>query len=102
MTSLVPYRPTGPNGHDRALARLEFKGELELATIQQQADLQTARVQAVAYVGCQGLRAVAMVSELEGKLGQLCPLAVSRLQAIGDIAALSVAEVVTETFRMVR
>ena len=58
--------------------------------------------QAMAYIGRQGLQAVALMSELEGKLGQLCPLAVSRLQAVADMTALSVAEVVADSGRRLR
>ena len=39
---------------------------------------------------------VAMVSQLEGQLGAACPLAVSRLQGIADMTALSLAEVVSD------
>jgi hypothetical protein len=103
MSILIPYRRGGINARTRsALAQLEDSRQLDLAAIQHQAELQTARLQAVAYVGRRGMEAVAMVSELEGRLGQLCPLAVSRLQAIADVTTLGIAEVVADTVRRVQ
>ena len=43
----------------------------------------------IGFVGQQAMQAVTMVSQLEGQLGQACPLAVTRLQGIADITALS-------------
>ena len=45
------------------------------------------------------MQTVAMVSQLEGQLGMACPLAVSRLQGIADMTALSLAEVVSDAAR---
>lgn len=86
----------------RELARLDHQTTVQLAGIEQAADLQAAKADAVAYVGRRGMQAVALVSDLEGKLGQLCPLAVSRLQGIADMTALSIAEVVVDSAREVR
>ena len=92
-------------GTDRKLARLEAKTELEtrasLMRLEQIADIQTGRIQAVAYVGKQGMEAVALVSQVEQQLAQIVPLATSRLQAIADVTALGVAEVVVDTVRRV-
>jgi len=56
----------------------------------------TARVQAQAWVGREALFAVADLSELEGQLGHLCPLAVSRLEAIANITSLGIAQTVSQ------
>jgi hypothetical protein len=42
-----------------------------------------------------------MVSQFEAQLGQVCPMAVSRLQGIADMTALGIAEVVADTVRKV-
>jgi hypothetical protein len=62
-----------------------------------EAQVQEAIVQGVASVGASAMRSIAMVSQLEVQLGQLVPAAVSRLQAIGDITGLAMAEVVSQT-----
>jgi hypothetical protein len=74
---------------------------MKLAQIEQQADVQTARVQGVAYVGRQALHAAAMVSETEQQLARMIPEASGRLAAIADITALGLAEIVTDTVRRV-
>ena len=85
----------------RAMARLESSTEIGLANIEVQATLQVAKADAVAYVGRAGMQAVAMVSQFEQQLGQMCPMAVTRLQGIADMTALGVAEVVADTVRKV-
>jgi hypothetical protein len=75
---------------------------LELARINQQADLQAERIAAVGYVGKRALHEVAMLSQLEVQLSCLVPSATPRLQGIGDLTALAMAEVVSETVRKVK
>ena len=48
-----------------------------------------------------GSKAVAMVSQMDGQLGQACPLAVTRLQGIADMTALSIAQVVADSARTI-
>lgn len=86
----------------RELARLDRSGQLELARITKEADLQAERVSAVAYVGTRAMYDVALVSQLEVQLSMLVPNAVPRLQGIGDLTALAVADVVSQTVRKVR
>lgn len=86
----------------RAVARIQSGTDVGLARVEQQAIMQVARADAVAYVGRAGMQAVAMVSQLEAQLGQVCPLAVTRLQGIADMTALGIAEVVADTVRKVR
>jgi hypothetical protein len=47
------------------------------------------------------MQAVTMVSQLEGQLGQACPLAVTRLQGLADMTALSIAQVVADSARKI-
>ena len=115
MSELIPYSqqssevvPTGVGAlverkADR-LARkqveqLQRTKRVGLARLEVQAQLESARAQAVGYVGHQAMQTVAMVSQVEGQLGMACPLAVSRLQGIADMTALSLAEVVSDAAR---
>jgi hypothetical protein len=67
-----------------------------LTQMQQSVVINTARVQAQAYVGREALFAVADLSELEGRLASLCPLATSRLEAIANISAMSIARTLSD------
>ena len=97
--STVTRRPSVITG--RALARLDNQTELGIAEIEAKAELQVTRVMAVGYVGKKAMQEVALISQLEQQLSTLVPLATSRLQAIGDITALSAAEIVSDTVRKV-
>ena len=85
----------------RALARLDGQTEIGIAEIESQAEIQATRVMAVGYVGKRAMHEVAMVSQLEQQLATLVPMATGRLQAIGDMVALSAADVVADTVRRV-
>jgi hypothetical protein len=63
--------------------------------------LQVARLAAVGYVGKKAMQEVALVSQLEGQLSALVPMATGRLQAIADMTALEAADVVSQTVRQV-
>lgn len=86
----------------RELSRLNAQGQVSLARISQQADLQAERVAAVGYVGKRAMHEVAMLSQLEVQLSALVPSAIPRLQGIGDLTALAMADVVSETVRRVK
>lgn len=107
MTSNLTPRSgmTGLTRQDRSLVRqlngLERSKVIDMARIEQQAEREAAKVHAVSYVGQQALHAVAMLSQLEGQLGQACPMAVTRLQGIADMTALSVAQVVADAARKI-
>lgn len=88
-------------GVRRELARMEAKAQTALGRIEIEADLQVARVHGLAYVGKQAMQATAIVSELEGQLGQMVPQARGRLQGIADITTLGMAEIVADTVRKV-
>lgn len=85
----------------RTLSRLDTQTDIEVAKIDQAAEIQATRASAVGYVAKRAMQEVAMLSQMEAQLSMLVPLAVSRLQAIGDIAAMSQAEVVSQTVRRV-
>jgi hypothetical protein len=86
----------------RELSRLDGRGRLEMARINQEADLQAERVSAIAYVGKRAMHDVTMLSQLEVQLAAMVPSATPRLQGIGDITALAMADVVAETIRKVK
>ena len=86
----------------RAIAGYERTKAVGLARIEQQAQIEAAKAHAVGYVGQQAMHAVTMVSQLEGQLGQACPLAVTRLQGIADMTALSIAQVVGDAARKIQ
>lgn len=105
ITHFQPGRAGGgiARRNDRALARqlvgLDRSRTYGLARIEASAQLEAARTHAVGYVGQQAMQATAMVSQLEGQLGQLCPLAVARLQAIADVTAMTMVGVVMDAGR---
>lgn len=106
MSEMVPFggglakRESRQAG--RELARLEGRGRVELARINQQADLQAERIAAVGYVGKRAMHEVTMLSQLEVQLSALVPSAIPRLQGLGDLTALAMADVVSETVRRVK
>lgn len=96
MTSMQQYQGSGlaaPNGSSNRLPATTRKA---LTRLQQNTIIQTARVQAQAYVGREAMFAVADISELEGQLAALCPLATSRLEVIANMTALSIARTVSD------
>jgi hypothetical protein len=98
MSELVPHRYSRENREvGRELARMEAQARMSLARIERTADVEAGRVRSVAYVGKQALHATAMLTEVEQQLGRLVPEAAGRLQAIADITALGLAEIVAET-----
>lgn len=86
----------------RELSRLDGRGRIELARIDQEADLQAERLSALAYVGKRAMHEVTLLSQLEIQLSALVPAAMPRLQGIGDLTSLAMADVVSETVRKVK
>lgn len=85
----------------RTLTGLERTKAVGMARIEVQAELEATKVHAIGYVGQQAMQAVTMVSQMEGQLGQACPLAVTRLQGLADMTALSMAQVVADAARKI-
>lgn len=86
----------------QGLSRLDAQGRFDIARVNQAAELQAERVAAVGYVGKRAMHEVAMLSQLEQQLSALVPMATARLQGLGDLSALAMAEVVSETVRRVK
>jgi hypothetical protein len=87
---------------NRAVARVEGGAHVAVARVQAEATVRAAQVDAVASVTQRGLQATAFFTQVEQQLSQAVPLAASRLQAIGDIGALGLAQVVMDAANDVR
>lgn len=86
----------------RSLSALEANTSFQVARIEQAADVQATRVDAVIYVGRRAMQDIARLTQLEQQLALMAPMASGRLQAIGDLTSLAVTEIVTDTLRKVR
>lgn len=109
MPDLIPYdsvRPATSRTKSKQLARsmggVSAQTRMDMTRIEAAAEVQATRVDAVTYVGKRALQDVAMMTQLEQQLAGLIPLAAGRLQAIGDMTGLAIAEVVTDTLRRLR
>ncbi len=91
-----------PKKLNRELARLDGQTELAIAASRSRADIQAAQVDAVAAVAQRAMQGVAFLSQIEQQLGQTVPLAVTRLQAIGDLSTLAIGQIVTDTVTKLR
>jgi hypothetical protein len=87
---------------DRSLARLQASTIVQVAQVDSRATVQAAQVDAVAAVAQRAMQNVAFVTQIEQQLGAAVPLAVSRLQAIGDLSTLAMSQVVTDTAARLR
>ena len=96
MSNLSPLQTPGGLAASNNGGRLPAATSRSLTRIQHNAVVTTARVQAQAWVGREALFAVADLSELEGQLGALCPLAVSRLEAIANMTTLGIAQTISQ------
>jgi hypothetical protein len=107
MTSIDRYRAAGAGlvqsrQLGRALARIEDNTAIQVAQADARADIDASKIDAVTAVAQRAMQGVAFVSQLEQTLGQAVPLAVTRLQAIGDITTLALTQVVTDTATKLR
>ena len=94
MSSLSLYSPTNLPTTRSGNVRLPAAVRNDLTTLQNQTIVKAARIQAVEYVTSEAMHAVVGLSELEGQLATLSPLATSRLQVIGNLASLQIARIV--------
>jgi hypothetical protein len=92
---ILPTRQARSVG--RQLARMSASTDLRVRGIENESDIQASKVEAVGYVGKRAMFVVGSVTQAEQQLGQMFPMAVSRLQAIGDMVAYSATEIVADT-----
>lgn len=107
MSSIEQYRSVGVSRGltrqvGRGLARIEGSTAVDIARVQAREDIQNAQVEAMASVTQRGLQGVAFISQVEQQLAQAVPLAASRLQAVADIGALGISQVVMDTANKLR
>ena len=93
MSSMSLYTANHPIVN-RSGAKLPAALRRDLTTIQEQAVVTTARVQAHAYVTAEAMHAVLNLSELEGQLAMMSPLAASRLDYLANAATMRIAQIV--------
>ena len=89
--------PTDTRRLGRSLARIQAETALDVAQVDRVAEIQTVRAEAIAQVGAHAMQSVALLSQLEQQLALTVPMASGRLQAIADMTALGVADVVADT-----
>ena len=77
-------------------SRLATGTKRAVARVEHNTLVATARVQAHAWVGREALFAVAELSELEGQLAMMCPLATSRLEVIANMTTMGIAHTVSQ------
>lgn len=101
MSTIQPYRhsPIEARRISRGLSRLAVETGLAVAGIEAKAELDAAVIDGIAYVGQRAMQDIALLTQMEQQLATAVPLAASRLQAIGDMTALGMADVVAGTAR---
>ncbi|MGL5827495.1 MAG: hypothetical protein ACRCYU_22225, partial [Nocardioides sp.] len=98
MSGLEKYRESVPGLRvQRSLARLGYETTLVSARVFARAEVEAAKVDAVATVTAKALQDVAVLSRLEQSLAETVPHASGRLAVIADLAAVSLADVVANT-----
>lgn len=109
MSDLMPYNDSQPimrrtesRQLGRALGRLNADVSIQTARIEAAAEVQAIRADAVTYVAKRAMQDIAMLTQLEQQLAVMVPLASGRLAAIGDMTALALTDVVTDTLRRLR
>lgn len=84
---------------DRQIERVVRSTDVSVIRAAAAATLSHARLDALDTIAKRGMQGVTLVSQTEQQLGQLVPLAVSRLQALADVHALATAEEVASFTR---
>jgi hypothetical protein len=92
MSNLSLYSPSN-TGLSRSSNRLPSAVRGELSHLQNQTIVKSARMQATEYLATEAMHAVVGLTELEGQLCTLSPLSATRLQVIGNLAALQIARI---------
>lgn len=102
MSGILPYglEPLATRGSrqvDRTVARIEATGSLRLARVDSEAEVMASKTDAVNYVGGRAMQNVALLSQMEQTLAQAIPMASGRLATIGDITAIAMSGIVSDT-----
>jgi hypothetical protein len=98
---LEMFRPSGglQRRVQRELQNLTVETGLATRRMDAKAEVEAARVSAVAAVGQRALQEVAMVTKLERDLAETVPAAVARLTSIGDMTQIAMGSLVMNAAR---
>lgn len=105
MTQIQPHSgPSQPSPspwsrQSREISRIVASSEVAVVRTAAAAHEEDAKLDAIDHIAGRGMQGVAMISQLEQQLGHSVPIAVTRLQAVGDMHALTVANVVASFSR---
>ena len=80
--------PSPLSRQGRELARISHATEIAVARSIAAAEVEAAILDGLQQIAARALQGVALVSQLEQQLGQVVPIAATRLQGVGDIHAL--------------
>ncbi len=101
MSNIEIYRVASRGGVarqvGRALSRIDAEASVRVAKVDAQAAVQAAKIDVVLLTTQRAMQGTALVSQLEQQLGQAVPLAVTRLQAISDLATLAMGQIIADT-----
>lgn len=100
VQAVVSVRPTTTIGRVPVPARIERAVQMAVAVEHGRGLVQAARVRALEYVTTEAMQAAAGLTELEALYLSRCPLGEGRYRAIGDTAAVVMANLVAETGRV--
>jgi len=100
MSSVQPYQPLLLAARTtRALARLGGETTVAVAVTQARAEVEAAKIDAVAAVGTKALQDVALLSQIEQSLATAVPHASGRLASVADLTAIAIADQVAQAAR---
>lgn len=96
MTNMQVYRSGSIDTWrvSKSLSRLAIETGMTIAYTEAKAEIDATVIHGIAYVGQMAMQDVALLTQMEQQLATAVPLAASRLQAIGDMATLGMADVV--------
>ncbi len=86
----------------RGLSRLNAQGHMQMAEIAQVSEVQVEKIAAIAHVARAAQTELTMLTQSEVQLCALVPSAAARIQGIGDIACIAMADVLADVGRRVR
>lgn len=98
---LETFRPTGglQRRVQRELQNMTVETGIESRRIDAKAEIEAARVSAIASVSQRAMQEVAMVTKLERDLAETVPAAVGRLTSIGDMTQVAMGSTVMNAAR---
>lgn len=103
MSDLIPLQPSRglTRSVRRELTQLTVSTGLSQARAQATAEVEAARVSAVASVGQRAMQEVALTTKLERDLCETVPAAQARLVAIGDMTQIAMGSMVMSAARRI-